>query len=152
MKNKIVRSILYAGAIAFVLGSFLVCFTGCGSPVQKRTELLPTGEATNFFVVAPSLAKTIQAVQTLNSATAPANPYSVPIQAGLAGMAGLAAWWARRKTAELNSERSVTTAVVQGVENAGDGAAKVKEAVRFLTKARGNAFAVDSRIQQILKG
>jgi hypothetical protein len=145
--------------LCFGVASTIV-LSGCGT--IDRVLLVPqvtpaitnaatgivTPPATNY-AVNPSLTAAIHAGETY-APLAPA-PYGWIASAALALAAGGLGLYAKNRNGKLNDAQSALTAVVTGVEAAGDAAAPVKVSIQSAATAAGIQDQLDPLVQSITK-
>lgn len=106
---------------------------------------------TNGYTVAAGFTNALNGIGTVNSLTAPINPYSGILNGILGLAAGGAAWYARLKTTQLQAHQSATATIVTAIEGLGPAAQAVKDAVSDQSVKMGTADKVNSIVQAVTK-
>lgn len=153
MQNKIKRCIV-ASLVGAILSTVFVI--GCTTQSPPTITTAPNGLlVTNAGIVTVDTNKINQVVQTLqglNSASAPVNPYSIPI-AGLLAIAGgiatsVSTVVAAVKNKQANTANGVANTIISAVENLPENIAPtVKTAVAAQAANTGTSATVNAAVQ-----
>lgn len=133
--------------MVFTLISALTYITGCTVP-QVVTN--PDGSTSTNHVVDPRITTAITTAGAVNVATAPVNPFTVPIEIGLSALAAGFAWFAKRKNDQHIETRAQLVSVIRAVDDHGD--VKVKEAIQKQAEADGTGAALHKNVKAVDSG
>lgn len=114
MKRKL-RNFALSLAASFILVSAWTMLPGCASPNPTFNPAQPAVPPNVPYLANTNVAPILDALRAANAATAPANPYSFPIEIGLGAGAALAAWLAKRKNDQYAAAQATATQLAASV-------------------------------------
>ena len=102
----------------------IICAVTACTTAKVTPPTVPGNPPSTNWIVDPKLTTALVTAGAINTATAPVNPLSPAVDIGLAAIAALAAWVAKRKNDQAAQSALLLKTVVQGVENAANPAVK----------------------------
>lgn len=146
MKTKL-KLISVVFCMAFTLYCAVTYITGCTTP-QVVTN--PDGSISTNHVVDPKVLAALAAAEAANAATAPVNPFTLPIQLGLGSAAALLAWFAKYKNDKAAASQLLLKTVINAVDALDD--QKVKDSIQAHAISVGTEEKLNTEVQRVGSG
>lgn len=112
-------------AMSLTLSPLLLLLSpGCASPNPSFNPAQPPSATNPQYVPNKTGTAILDTISAANAATAPANPYSIPIGIGVGAGYALLAWFAKSKTDQAAAAKATTAQIAASVAAQGPAVAQ----------------------------